>query len=129
MASNPVGRPTKYSPEVNDICIKLMREGASIKEIAYELNVSRDTIYEWQSKYADFSDTIKKCVDFSEGWWMKQGRLNIDTKEFNSTLWYMNMRNRFGWADRQSDNQNPQETLSKIQALVADLNKTNESEI
>lgn len=95
------GRPTKYDPAHCDVVERLMLEGASIIEIAYELRVSRPTIYEWIEKYPEFSNTIKKGVDFSEGWWMNKGRTHIENKEFNSTLWYMNMKNRFGWKDKQ----------------------------
>lgn len=123
------GRPTKYSPEINDECIRMMREGASIVEIAYELNVARSTIYEWQKNNVEFSDTIKRGTDFSEGWWMKQGRININNKDFNSTLFYMNMKNRFGWVDKPAEKNNADDTLSKIKDLVADLNKTNSSDI
>jgi len=117
------GRPTKYSPEMIDECIRLMREGASITEIAYELNVAKDTIYEWKKVHPEFSDAIKKGVDFSEGWWMKEGRINIQNKEFNSTLFYMNMKNRFGWADKQEITQgNESDQLkAEISALRKDL--------
>jgi hypothetical protein len=96
-----VGRPTKYLPEYGEIAIELMRQGASIIEVAYKLNVARSTIYEWIENYEEFSDTIKLGRDFSEGWWMEQGRLNLWNKEFSPTLFYMNMKNRHGWSDKQ----------------------------
>lgn len=99
-----VGRPTKYLPEYGERVIELMKQGASIIEVAYELNVARSTIYEWMENHKEFSDTIKRGKDFSEGWWMIQGRSNLWNKEFSPTLFYMNMKNRFGWADRQESN-------------------------
>ena len=36
-----LGRPTSFKPEFCDKVIDLMKEGASIVEIAYELNVNR----------------------------------------------------------------------------------------
>lgn len=116
-AKHPGGRPTKYDPEFCSKVISLMREGASIVEIAYELEVNRTTIYEWMEKFEEFSNTIKDGKDFSEGWWSKEGRKNIHNKEFNSTLWYMNMKNRFGWADKQESNHTvslTEETKQKI---------------
>ncbi len=102
--AEPVGRPTEYKPEYCKIAQILIDDGASMFEVAYELGVSRATIYRWIDAHKEFRDTVKDAKEFSEGWWMKQGRLNLYNKDFSSTLWYMNMKNRFGWADKQETN-------------------------
>lgn len=99
----PGGRPTKYRPEMCDVVIELMSEGASKFEVAAAINVCIDTISEWQKEENNpqFSAAIKQGERLSRAWWEKHGRLNLDNKEFNSTLWYMNMKNRHAWADKQ----------------------------
>lgn len=98
----PVGRPTKYNPEKNQEVIDLMSEGASIVEVAAMLDVSRQTIYEWMDVHPAFSDTIKKGFELCQSWWEKQGRKNLQNKDFNYTGWFMNMKNRFynDWRDK-----------------------------
>lgn len=105
--ANPVGRPTKYIPSMCKVAIDLMSEGASLAEVAAEIDVCEDTIQEWKRKSGDyfieeFSEAIKQGIRKSKAWWEKHGRKNLDNKEFNSTLWYMNMKNRFKWADNQN---------------------------
>lgn len=115
-SKHPGGRPTSYEPKFCDKVIELFRDGSSIAEIAYELDVAKSTIYEWIDKNEEFSNAMKKGKDISEGWWCKKGRVNIDNKDFNSTLWYMNMKNRFGWSDKQESthNVNVTETQKKV---------------
>lgn len=102
MAKHAGGRPTLYRPEMCEEAIGWMKKGHSIIEVAYLLNIGRSTLYEWIEKFPEFADAIKKGVDFSEGKWMIDGGLNsLRDKDFNATLWYMNMKNRFGWKDKQ----------------------------
>lgn len=64
------GRPTKYVPEViypkiEEYITSCGREQTSLPSIeglALHLNVNPDTLYEWASKYPEFSDAIKKIL-------------------------------------------------------------------
>jgi len=94
-------RPTKYTKELGEKVIEYMYEGMSIEEVCYELKICKQTFYNWCDTHPEFLDSKKKGVDFSKGWWMKQGRVNLKDKDFSPTLFYMNMKNRFGWTDKQ----------------------------
>lgn len=98
-----VGRPTKYKPEMCEVVVELMARGASKFEVAAEIGVCMDTVTEWQKPENNeaFSAAIKKGEQLSRAWWEKNGRINLENKDFSPTLWYMNMKNRFGWADKQ----------------------------
>ena len=96
-----MARPTKYKPQMCEVVIELMREGASQDEVIGHLDISRDTFYRWKEEHEEFSDSIKRGSQLSQAWWEKKGRISLDDRQFNSTLWYMNMKNRFKWADKQ----------------------------
>jgi len=112
-----VGRPKIELKDLPDkweeSIINLSKQGASIVELAVELDISRDTLYEMIKRDVVFSDTIKKCKRYCESWWMKQGRVNLENKDFSATLFYMNMKNRFGWADKQEIKQE-----QKVEATI-----------
>lgn len=61
----------------------------------------------------EFSVTIKKGKLISNAWWERQGRESLRDKTFNPTLWYMNMRNRFGWRDNENkDNSTENQSIN-----------------
>lgn len=96
--------PDNWEQDITD----LYNEGASDVEIRAYLAKSCKTFSQdlWErfiEEEPKFSLTIKKGKLFSNAWWEKQGRTNLKDKTFNPTLWYMNMKNRFGWRDTEKD--------------------------
>lgn len=100
--------------------LELAKEGASIIELSVALNISRDTFYEISKRDNEFADTVKICKELSEAWWEKSGRTNLMNKEFNYTGWYMNMKNRFGWKDRQDVTTNDNELNPLLVKFITD---------
>jgi transposase-like protein len=96
-----IGRPSKYKKEECSKAIKLFSEGKSVVQIAAELDVSRDTIYEWQKAHPEFSDSIKNGMAKSEAFWehILQGAAS-GLVSINSAALIFLLKNRFQWTDR-----------------------------
>lgn len=104
---HPGGRPTKYEPWMCEKIVEIMSQGGAKVEAASAIGVSRDTFNQWE-KDADkqeFSDAVKTGEQLSQTWWLSTGRKNLENQKFSAALWYMNMKNRFGWTDKTEVNQ------------------------
>lgn len=80
--------------------VEIYSSGGSDEEICAELKITMDQFSALYRTDADF----KKLVDIgrvlSKAWWYRQGRENVSNRNFNSSLYNFQMKNRFGWSER-----------------------------
>ena len=91
----------KYKPEFCELVKTLMREGASLEECACEMGVTVRQMWTWRKDIPEFRRAVKHGLLLCKGWWLKKGRDNLgEHPKFDTSLWYCNMKNRFGWAEK-----------------------------
>ena len=85
------GRPTKYKPEIFvkikeylSMCGRNQTSLPSIEGLANYLDITRETIYQWDKKYPEFSDTIKKILSKQKQQLMDDGMYG--GKEVNAAM-------------------------------------------
>ena len=84
------GQPTKYRPRFCQRVIELAREGYSVAELAADLDVSIQSLYEWKEPHPAFSEAMTRAGQLSLAWWEKQARENLVSEQgraLNATLW------------------------------------------
>jgi transposase-like protein len=105
------GRPSKYKPEYCEQLIEHMEQGLSFEAFAGSIGVCKQTLYTWTEEHEEFLDAKKRATEKSRLFWEKMGIDNIinvsefkgDSTSLNSAVWVFNMKNRFGWRDKQPD--------------------------
>jgi len=63
MKKNKGGRPSKYEAEWKDKLIIIQgwaKDGLTNEQIANNIGISVKTLYEWQNKYSEFGEALKK---------------------------------------------------------------------
>ena len=122
--------------------LEMYKEGSSdveiraliVNKVEGEMKASYTLWDRWLEEEVEFSEIIKRGRLLSEAWWQNQGRTNLKESKFNPTLWYMNMKNRFGWRDKQEitgkdgtpvmNTNNAQEmTDAELLAIIGDRDK------
>lgn len=97
----PGGRPTLYQPEFCEMLVDHMDQGYSFESFAADVDVDRDTLYEWAKVHPQFSDAKKRGFAKSLKFLEKAGLDSIfDCAGFNTTLYIFTMKSRFKMWDR-----------------------------
>jgi hypothetical protein len=109
------GRYTEYRPEFCDRLIDHMGEGLSYESFAGTLGVCKKTLYNWEKEFPEFEQAKGIGLEKGRLYWEKAGRdgmysrtvtdheTNTTTRyePINASVWNINMKNRFGWREKQ----------------------------
>ena len=91
--------------------------GASREEVYALLDISDKTFARLMRDEPLFFRAIKTGERYSKAWWLNVGRTQLRNKEFSYVGWYMNMKNRFDWADKQEN----KHEISLVQPILGGL--------
>lgn len=91
----PAGRPSDYEPAFCARIIELGEQGASVVEMAHDIGVTRQTLYNWRDNWEEFFDAFARATEASQVWWEKKGRDSLTTAGFQSAVWSRSMAARF----------------------------------
>lgn len=115
-----------------DVAKDAYSEGASDVEIAKLLGVTIARFYQMYEEIPEFAKFVEHGRTLSQAWWYEKARKNLWNKDFNHGLWYQNMKNRYGWADKVDtadktnvEDINADEIKGKIAATIKKLARTN----
>lgn len=111
------GRPSDFKPEYCERLIEHMAEGLSFESFAGVIGTSRKTIYNWEKANPEFLHAKEIGTEKSRLFWESIGTEHIlnssesesttgvggssSSKSINASVWIFNMKNRFGWRDKQ----------------------------
>lgn len=92
----------KYNPIFDQKLIEHMSLGFSFESFAGVVGVTRQSLYNWEKKFKSFKKAKGIGVSKSLMFWEALG---IDGthkgKGFNAASWIFNMKNRFGWSNKE----------------------------
>jgi hypothetical protein len=121
------GRPSAYKPEYCDQAIEAGRAGKSLTWLAAELDVNRDSLYEWAKVHDEFSDALTRMRQLSQRWWEDKGQDGIEKPGFNGSVWSRSMAARFpdDWrevkgTELSAPGGGPVETITRIEIVAPD---------
>lgn len=114
-----MARPTSYKREYCDLLIKHMAKGLSFESFAGRVGVSRRVLYDWLDSHEEFLHAKEIGIEKSllkweiagvRGHFVEKVRdeeshsgYRTDKLQIIPSVWIFNMKNRFGWRDRQKD--------------------------
>ena len=117
MSKNPVGRPRTTTDDLpanwQDVMRECGQEGGSAVEARALLGIGESAWNTLLQDSEDFRRTEKERQALCQVWWERQGRKMTTGENGNATVWIFNMKNRFGWRDKQEvDHTSSDRTMS-----------------
>lgn len=101
----------------------IYNDGGSDVEVASALGLTLNKFYELCDELPELNTIVELGRTIAEAWWMAKGRGNLWNKEFNSSLYNFQMKNRYGWADKVDTGEKSSSEPTNIDAQRAELSK------
>ena len=111
-----------YKEHFCDELVAHLSDGFSFESFGGVIGCSRAALYQWLESHPEFKEAKEVGYCKSLLWWESRGKgaLVIEKGEtFNSVVWAMTMKNRFGYRDKFEDDP-PDKIINQTLNLTVD---------
>jgi transposase len=84
-----------YRPEYCELAIEIGKRGGGPNDIACEIGVLRENLYEWAKVHPEFLTALKQAKQHEQKWWENKGIEGLGADKFNAMVWKVSMQARF----------------------------------
>lgn len=126
-----MARPTEYKQEYCEQVIEYGKQGKSLAWIAAELDVVKQTLFNWCDVHPEFLDALTRAKQESQRWWEDAGQVGMVAPGFNASIWSRSMAARFpdDWREQKglelTGAQGGPVQIQKIERTIVDPSNTN----
>jgi hypothetical protein len=82
--------------------LTLFSQGHDIAAFCATVGMGRSTFFEWLKKYPIFEEAYDTAREKSRFFFEQQALHGMNDPSFNTVLWSMQMRNRFGYTEKRT---------------------------
>lgn len=121
---------SRYIPEFCDLLLKWMGQGRSFDTFGVAIYRAtkgqylprREYLYGWVDKHSEFAEAKLMAEVLHREWWESHGIDNLyydknADYQFNASLWYNNMRNKFKWGENVNLKQEGELKISVVTSI------------
>ena len=131
------GRPTAYDPDYREMVIAMGEQGLSLLEMAQEIGVTRQTLWNWANDRPEFFDALAYARECSQAHMERLGKANFQNKDFQTHLFTKFMAARFpgDWTVKKEisgpnggpiKTQHSEDKANELQGLINGINQKND---
>ena len=132
------GRPSKYEPEFKEMVIAMGEQGLCLLDIAQEIGVTRETLWNWGNNRPDFFEALTYAREAAQAHWEKYGAGKFESKEFQTHLFTRMMAARFqgDWTSKKEISgpgggpirtQNSEGKVNELQGIIGGINQKDDA--
>ncbi len=110
--------------------IALYKQGYTNVEVAEHLEMTKRQFAQLCQTNPQFRELVERGNDIAEAWNIRQGRINLESRDFNTALYKARMGHLYDWADRVDQNTKQlsvnteitkEELVKRLQAYMPEL--------
>lgn len=84
-----------------------MKRGCTKEELCLELGLTPTRLTKLEREHDVIREALEDGEIYSRAWWLKTGRVALNSNSFNTGLWKTMMANRFGFSGETGDGARP----------------------